>query len=73
MSSISDATEIVKQKQKYVCNRCKARYDEPAEYRYRENLDGEHGWTEFTVLYCPECGSENIDEVDAYGRDMDEL
>lgn len=46
-----------------MCTRCRAVFDEPMIYEYRENLDGEHGWATFTEMYCPECGSDDLEDI----------
>lgn len=46
-----------------ICERCGAVFDEPTIYEYRENLDGEHGWATFTEMYCPECGSDDLEDI----------
>lgn len=53
----------------YKCECCKSIFTSPLVSRVRENLDGEHGWQTRTELYCPVCGSEDINEVQ-YVRDQ---
>ena len=47
----------------WTCCECERTFDEPVVKAYRENLDGENGWWEYTEAHCPYCGSEFIDET----------
>ena len=54
---------------KFRCG-CGCEFREPAVRRYRENLDGENGWATFYEELCPECGSDQFEEI--YEEDEDD-
>lgn len=45
------------------CRWCKATFDEPNIVSYEEDMNGEGAWFTWHELRCPECGSEEIDEI----------
>lgn len=49
----------------YRCLWCGSVFERPATRSYSENLDGERGVWKATVLCCPWCKSDDIEEVDA--------
>lgn len=50
----------------YRCNRCKAVFDEPDYREEKENFEfwGSVGRHTFVVDTCPECDSEDFDEIE---------
>lgn len=49
--------------QYYRCEYCGSLFDEPHVRRFRECLDGEHGWQTFYDASCPVCGCEDFEEL----------
>lgn len=52
------------------CECCGAMFDEPVAKTVKENLDGENGWWESIEMYCPECGGDQIMEVQIDDAEM---
>lgn len=44
------------------CIECGSVFYEPKKRIWRENMDGELGWMEWTETTCPFCGSDMIEE-----------
>jgi DNA-directed RNA polymerase subunit RPC12/RpoP len=59
----------------YKCAECKARFDEPIVNTWKEKHEfwGAICYEDFSEAICPECGSEDFDEIweDAYDEDID--
>lgn len=53
------------------CDFCGSEFPEPYRHRYRENLDGECGIQECCDLLCPDCGSDEIEELFESDGDID--
>lgn len=51
------------------CECCGATFEEPFTKTVMENLDGENGWWRHTEAFCPECGEEQIEEVNEDAED----
>ena len=47
----------------YECSDCGLRFDSPATWSYREDMNGEGAYQTFYVAVCPRCGSEEIEET----------
>ena len=45
------------------CECCGAEFDQPYYNRYRDCLDGENGWETRCELLCPDCASDEIEEI----------
>ena len=54
----------------YICQDCGASFDEPRQYTYRQNLDGEHGIETVLEFRCPWCGSDDIEKEEPHGTDI---
>ena len=54
----------------YYCRRCKALFDEPATWHYREDMNGEGAWQTFYVPICPQCGNEDYEELEEPDDDI---
>ena len=45
------------------CADCGSTFDEPDEVTWKEEMSGDGwAWQTFTELYCPNCGSQEIEE-----------
>ena len=51
------------------CYWCKATFDTPDLQSYTENLDGENGYWTYHYAVCPQCGSDEVEEVEEEGDD----
>ena len=52
------------------CNDCGAKFSEPDEVSWKEEMSGDGwAWQTFVELYCPKCGSQNIEKY--YGDNED--
>ena len=48
---------------RYICYACNSLFDEPDQYHYREDMNGEGAFEDFYPRICPVCGSEEIEEL----------
>jgi len=56
--------------ERWKCDGCGAVFSEPDEVSWKEEMSGDGwAWQTFTELYCPRCGSQDIERY--YGEEDD--
>lgn len=57
--------------EQWKCSDCGAVFSEPDEVSWKEEMSGDGwAWQTFTELFCPHCGSQDIERY--YGEDEDD-
>ena len=57
--------------EQWKCSDCGAVFSEPDEVSWKEEMSGDGwAWQTFTELFCPRCGSQDIERY--YGEDEDD-